>query len=77
MSAVVESPIVAVETESSAGPVRVGFIGAGSVLWAYLQMLDRLVPRGLAREDRELLDSTLRRIVPREQKLIHVKNITA
>ena len=29
-------------------PVRVGFIGAGSVLWAYLQMLDRLVPRGLA-----------------------------
>ena len=29
-------------------PVRVGFIGAGSVLWAYLQMIDRLAPRGLA-----------------------------
>lgn len=29
-------------------PVSVGFIGAGSVLWAYLQMLDRLVSRGLA-----------------------------
>jgi predicted dehydrogenase len=28
----------------------VGFIGAGSVLWAYLQVLDRLVPRGLASE---------------------------
>jgi predicted dehydrogenase len=32
------------------GAPRVGFIGAGSVLWAYLQVLDRLVPRGLARE---------------------------
>jgi predicted dehydrogenase len=31
-------------------PVRVGFVGAGSVLWAYLQVLDRLVPRGLAAE---------------------------
>jgi predicted dehydrogenase len=31
-------------------PVRVGFVGAGSVLWAYLQALDRLVPRGLAAE---------------------------
>lgn len=31
-------------------PQGVGFIGAGSVLWAYLQVLDRLVPRGLARE---------------------------
>jgi predicted dehydrogenase len=31
-------------------PVSVGFIGAGSVLWAYLQLLDRLVPRGLAAE---------------------------
>lgn len=31
-------------------PVRVGFVGAGSVLWAYLQLLDRLVPRGLASE---------------------------
>ena len=29
---------------------RVGFVGAGSVLWAYLQVLDRLVPRGLASE---------------------------
>jgi predicted dehydrogenase len=32
----------------AASPVRVGFVGAGSVLWAYLQLLDRLVPRGLA-----------------------------
>ena len=31
-------------------PVGVGIVGAGSVLWAYLQLLDRLVPRGLARE---------------------------
>jgi predicted dehydrogenase len=31
-------------------PVSVGFIGAGSVLWAYLQLLDRLIPRGLATE---------------------------
>ena len=30
-------------------PVTVGIIGAGNVLWAYLQVLDRLVPRGLAR----------------------------
>ena len=29
---------------------RIGFVGAGSVLWAYLQLLDRLVPRGLAVE---------------------------
>ena len=35
---------------SDATPVRVGFVGAGSVLWAYLQVLDRLVPRGLAVE---------------------------
>lgn len=27
-------------------PVRVGIIGAGNVLWAYLRALDRLVPRG-------------------------------
>jgi predicted dehydrogenase len=33
-----------------ASPVRVGFVGAGSVLWAYLQVLDRLSPRGLAVE---------------------------
>lgn len=32
------------------GPVSVGIIGAGNVLWAYLQLLDRLVPRGLATE---------------------------
>src|SRR5688572_17010633 len=31
-------------------PVGVGFIGAGNVLWAYLQVLDRLVPRGHAWE---------------------------
>lgn len=29
-------------------PVRVGVIGAGNVLWAYLQVLDRLTPKGLA-----------------------------
>lgn len=29
-------------------PVNVGIIGAGNVIWAYLQVLDRLVPRGLA-----------------------------
>jgi predicted dehydrogenase len=31
-------------------PISVGFVGAGSVLWAYLQLLDRLIPRGLAVE---------------------------
>ena len=31
-------------------PPGVGIIGAGNVLPAYLQVLDRLVPRGLARE---------------------------
>jgi predicted dehydrogenase len=31
-------------------PVGVGIIGAGNVLPAYLQVLDRLAPRGLARE---------------------------
>lgn len=30
------------------GPVRVGFVGAGNVLPAYLQALDRLAGRGLA-----------------------------
>ncbi len=30
-------------------PVTVGILGAGNVIWAYLQVLDRLVPRGLAR----------------------------
>jgi predicted dehydrogenase len=30
--------------------IGVGVVGAGSVLWAYLQQLDRLVPRGLAWE---------------------------
>lgn len=29
--------------------VTVGIIGAGNVIWAYFQVLDRLVPRGLAR----------------------------
>src|SRR5215468_4588833 len=29
-------------------PVTVGIIGAGNVLWAYFQVLDRLIPRGLA-----------------------------
>src|SRR5215468_2618255 len=30
-------------------PVTVGVIGAGNVIWAYFQVLDRLIPRGLAR----------------------------
>ena len=30
-------------------PVSIGIIGAGNVIWAYFQVLDRLVPRGLAR----------------------------
>jgi predicted dehydrogenase len=29
-------------------PVRVGIIGAGNVLWAYLRTLDRIIPQGLA-----------------------------
>jgi predicted dehydrogenase len=29
-------------------PVRVGIIGAGNVLWAYLRALDRLIPKGYA-----------------------------
>ncbi len=47
--------------------LRVGFIGAGSVLWAYLQVLDRLIPRGLASEGpicarrREVWSDILRR----------------
>jgi predicted dehydrogenase len=32
------------------GGVGVGVIGAGNVLWAYLQVLDRLIPRGVAWE---------------------------
>jgi len=36
----------------STRPVGVGFVGGGSVLPAYLQALDRLVPRGLAAEGR-------------------------
>jgi predicted dehydrogenase len=28
-------------------PLKIGIIGAGNVIWAYLQALDRLVPRGL------------------------------
>ncbi len=35
-------------TGSESTPVNVGFIGAGSVLPAYLQNLDRLIPRGVA-----------------------------
>jgi len=31
-------------------PVRVGIVGAGNVLPAYLQVIDKLVPRGLAAE---------------------------
>lgn len=37
-------------TGGESTPVNVGFIGAGSVLPAYLQTLDRLVPRGLAEQ---------------------------
>jgi len=37
-------------TEDRGSAVGVGIIGAGNVLWAYLQVLDRLVPRGLAWE---------------------------
>jgi predicted dehydrogenase len=29
-------------------PVRVGILGAGNVLWAYIQVLDRLISRGWA-----------------------------
>lgn len=29
-------------------PIKVGIIGAGNVIWAYFQVLDRLAPRGLA-----------------------------
>lgn len=29
-------------------PIRVGILGSGNVLWAYFQVLDRLIPRGLA-----------------------------
>jgi predicted dehydrogenase len=49
-------PIVRVMTTARSAegiarpPVGVGLIGAGSVVWAYLQMLDRLIPRGLAQE---------------------------
>jgi predicted dehydrogenase len=38
------------DTEDRGSGVGVGIIGAGNVLWAYLQVLDRLVPRGLAWE---------------------------
>src|SRR5215475_5987962 len=34
---------------TSLRPLTVGVIGAGNVIWAYFQVLDRLVPRGLAR----------------------------
>ena len=36
--------------EDRGSGVGVGIIGAGNVLWAYLQVLDRLIPRGLAWE---------------------------
>lgn len=32
----------------STRPIRVAILGAGNVLWAYLQAMDRLAPRGLA-----------------------------
>jgi predicted dehydrogenase len=30
-------------------PITVGVIGAGNVLWAYFQVLDRLIPKGIAK----------------------------
>ena len=30
-------------------PVTVGIVGAGNVIWAYFQVMDRLIPRGWAR----------------------------
>ena len=36
------------EPRTNGSSVRVGIIGAGSALWAYLQLLDRLTPRRLA-----------------------------
>lgn len=36
--------------EGSGASPRVGFVGAGSIRWAYLQVRDRIVPRGLAEE---------------------------
>jgi len=30
-------------------PMTVGIIGAGNVIWAYFQVLDRLIPRGMAK----------------------------
>jgi predicted dehydrogenase len=48
-------------------PVRVGIIGAGNVLWAYLRALDRLIPKGQASlgavcaRRRELWDELRRR----------------
>jgi predicted dehydrogenase len=47
--------------------IKISFVGAGSVLWAYLGVLDRLVPRGLAVEGlicarrREVWPEVLRR----------------
>ncbi len=35
---------------AAAAPVKVGIIGSGNVLWAYLQLLDKLIPRGHAVE---------------------------
>ena len=39
-----------IERWNASAGVGIGFIGAGNVLWAYLQVLDRLIPRGLAWE---------------------------
>ena len=30
-------------------PVTIGIIGAGNVIWAYFQVLDRMIPRGFAK----------------------------
>ena len=42
-------PVTAPEERAAMSPVTVGIIGAGNVIWAYFQVLDRLIPRGLAR----------------------------
>ena len=71
---------------SSRGPVGVGFIGAGNVLPAYLQALDRLTPRGLASEGpiharrAEVRDALLARrpdarVVERLDQVLHAEGV--
>ncbi|MGH3136300.1 MAG: Gfo/Idh/MocA family protein [Gaiellaceae bacterium] len=64
----------------SSSPFGVGFIGAGNVLPAYLQVLDRMVPRGQAREgpicarERETWPELLRRR-PGARLVEHVEEV--